>query len=48
MNNCFVYRNVLVLFDERIGWFFYDNGNKFTFEDKETLKSFINKKSIQD
>jgi hypothetical protein len=44
MNNNFVYRGVLVLFDKRIGWFLYNNGNRFVFEDKESIKSFINYK----
>jgi hypothetical protein len=49
MNNSFVYRGVLVLFDNRIGFFVYDkNRNRFTFDDKETCKDFINKILIQD
>jgi len=45
MNDVFVYRGILVLFDKLIGWFFYDGmGNKFTFQDKETCKDFINSK----
>ena len=49
MNIGFVYRGVLILFDKLVGWFFYDeNGNKWSFDDKETLKSFIDKKLLQD
>ena len=49
MNNMFVYRGILVLFDELVGWFCYDkNGNKWSFDDKETLKIFIDKKLFQD
>jgi len=45
----FVYGGVLVLFDKLVGWFFYDeNGNKFVFDDKESIKSFIDKKLTQD
>ena len=32
MNNRFVYRGFLVLFDELVGWFFYDkNDNKWSY-----------------
>jgi hypothetical protein len=48
MNIGFVYGGVLVLFDKRIGWFLYDNNNRFVFEDKESIKSFIDKKLIQE
>jgi len=48
MNTSFVYRNVLVLFDKRIGWFLYDDDNRFVFEDKEMCKVFIDRKIIQD
>ena len=48
MNIGFVYGGVLVLFDKRIGWFLYDNNNRFVFEDKESIKSFIDKKLIKE
>jgi phage pi2 protein 07 len=49
MNIGFVYRGILVRFDEKVGWFCYDkNGNKWSFDDKETLKIFIDKKILQD
>jgi hypothetical protein len=48
MNIGFVYGGVLVLFDKRIGWFLYDNNNRFVFEDKESIKSFIDKKLIEE
>ena len=49
MNNMFVYRGILVKFDERVGWFFNDeNGNRFSFSDKEVCKDFISKILIQD
>jgi phage pi2 protein 07 len=49
MNNSFVYGGMLVLFDKLVGWFFYDeNGNKWSFDDKESIKSFINRKIIQE
>jgi hypothetical protein len=42
MNNMFVYRGMLVKFDELIGWFIHDtNGNRFDFDDKDTCKKFI-------
>ena len=32
----FVYRGMLVKFDELIGWFIHDtNGNRFDFDDKD-------------
>ena len=44
MNNSFVYRGMLVMFDERIGFFVYDeNKNRFSFRDKELCKDFISK-----
>jgi hypothetical protein len=46
MNNMFVYRGILVRFDEKIGWFFYDNENRFDFSSKNDCLDFIrNKKS---
>jgi hypothetical protein len=49
MNSNFVYRGILILFDELIGWFFYDkNSNRFDFDDRETCKQFIDKKIIKD
>ena len=34
----------LVKFDKLVGWFIHDNnGNKFSFDDKETCKKFIDK-----
>jgi len=49
MNIGFVYGGVLVLFDKRIGWFLYDdNNNRFVFDDKESIKSFIDKKLTQE
>ena len=49
MNTSFVYRNVLVLFDKLVGWFCYDdNGNKWSFEDKEMCKVFIDRKITQE
>jgi hypothetical protein len=42
MNNMFVYRGMLIKFNELIGWFIYDsNGNRFDFDDKDTCKKFI-------
>lgn len=44
MNNIFVYRGMLVKFDKLVGWFIHDNnGNKFSFDDKEICKKFIDK-----
>ena len=49
MNIGFVYRGVLILFDKLVGWFFYDeNGNKWSFDDKEMCKVFIDRKIIQE
>ena len=48
MNIGFVYKVVLVLFDESIGYFLYDNGNKFTFPSKGLIKSFINRTLTQE
>jgi hypothetical protein len=48
MNIGFVYGGVLVLFDKRIGWFLYDKNIRFVFEDKESIKSFIDEKLIQE
>jgi len=49
MNNMFVYRGMLICFDELVGWFFHDkNRNKFTFPNKETCKDFIDKKIIKE
>jgi len=41
MNNHFVYRGVLVLFDERIGFFVYDNGERLVFDSVDRCKAFI-------
>lgn len=49
MNNSFVYRGVLVLFDERIGFFVYDeNKNRFVFDDRENCKTFITENIIKE
>jgi hypothetical protein len=49
MNKNFVYRGVLVMFDELIGWFINDeNGNRFNFRDKELCKDFISRMLIKD
>jgi hypothetical protein len=44
MNKGFVYKGILVLFDEKLGWFLYRNGSRLVFGDKEICKDFINKK----
>jgi hypothetical protein len=41
MNNGFVYKNVLVLFDEKIGYFIYDNGERLVFDSASRCKAFI-------
>jgi hypothetical protein len=49
MNKGFVYRGMLVKFDELIGWFINDeNGNRFSFRDKEICKDFISKMLVKD
>jgi hypothetical protein len=42
MNNSFVYKGMLIKFNDLIGWFFYDfRGNRFDFYDKDICKKFI-------
>lgn len=49
MNNQFVYKGMLICFNELVGWFFYDkNGNKWSFDNKETCKCFIDFKINKD
>lgn len=41
-NSSFVYKMVLVCFDEKIGWFFINkNLNKVVFNSKESCKKYI-------
>ena len=49
MNNMFVYRGILVKFDERVGWFFNgENGNRFSFNNKDECLEFISKMLIKE
>jgi hypothetical protein len=48
MNKGFVYKGILVLFDEKLGWFLYRNGSRLVFGDKEICKDFINRNSTQE
>jgi hypothetical protein len=41
MNDCFVYKGVLVLFDDKIGYFLYDNGERLVFDSRDRCKAFI-------
>ena len=41
MNKSFVYRGVLVLFDETIGYFFNLDGIKLSFREKQKCLDFI-------
>ena len=41
-NSSFVYGGMLVLFDERIGFFVWVNGVRFDFKDKDECRKFIN------
>jgi len=41
MNNSFVYKGVLVLFDEIIGYFLYVDGCRVSFHDKQKCLDFI-------
>jgi hypothetical protein len=45
MNNIGVFRGVLVLFDEKIGWFFYIDGCRVSFKDKQNCSDFISERS---
>jgi hypothetical protein len=41
MNQIFVYRGVLVLFDETIGYFFNMDGCRVSFKEKQKCLDFI-------
>lgn len=41
MNNMFVFRGILVLFDEKIGFFFNIDGCRVSFKDKQKCLDFI-------
>jgi hypothetical protein len=41
MNQPFVYRGVLVLFDETIGYFFIVDGCRVSFKEKQKCLDFI-------
>lgn len=41
MNNCFVFKGVLVLFDEKIGFFFNVDEHRVSFKDKQKCLDFI-------
>ena len=41
MNNSFVYKGVLVLFDEKIGYFIYVDGCRVNNKDKQKILDFI-------
>ena len=45
MNNIFVFRGVIVRFDEKIGWFFYIDGCRVSFKDKQNCSDFISERS---
>jgi hypothetical protein len=41
MNNSFVYKGVMVLFDDKIGYFLFDNGERLVFDSRDRCKAFI-------
>jgi hypothetical protein len=41
MNDCFVYKGVMVLFDDKIGYFLFDNGERLVFDCIDRCKAFI-------
>jgi hypothetical protein len=42
MNKMFVYRGILVRFDEKIGWFFYEDDKRLSFKKWDDFLDFIN------